>query len=196
MTGGRIVVAVVFAAAVLGKGRHFKQFVEYLRPVFLYRSKLIAVSTLALEACLALTIPFTPTARVAGLVGIAFLVAATGLIAGRLTVDSQTACACWGAAKAPLHEDLGYADILRPAWYGLRNGAICVAMWLVTRTNGNVAVGLAFACGCLGIMLIGLFASISREREKLSRPEHPKRNEFAPSLAPLIALSWYSGLRL
>lgn len=193
MTVARIALALVFVAAVVGKGRYFMQFVDYLRPILGHRSKLLAIGALVLEAAIAPTIVLAETAPVASIVAIAFLVIATSLVAFRLSVDSQTACACWGAAKPPQYGDLGYADMLRPAWYGLRNGALCFVLWLVTRKDPNIAVGLALVCGCVAVMLAGLAASIVHERAKLSLAEHPRRDDFAPYLAPLIALSWYSG---
>ncbi len=193
MTAGRIAFALLFAAAAVGKARYFAQFVEYLRPIFGGRSKLIALSTLLFEGAIAATIVFAAAARTVGFIAIGFLVMATALIASRLSVDGQTACACWGAARLPLYGDLGYADILRPAWYGLRNGVLCFVVWVVTRKDPSAVTGLVFVCGCVGVMLVGLAAAIVHERGKLKWSEHPRRDDFAPYLAPLIALSWYSG---
>ncbi len=209
---GHLMLAVVFGSAAIAKARHFAAFVLYLNRPFKRRAPGVAAAVIAFEGALAFGLisglAVLRAAQFALTAAGAFLLVATFFIAWRLALSNSTDCGCWGVKRRIDDQEPAWTRSLRPAWYGLRNGTLVLSVWVLfeistdsstsvsvshSSTSVSVSHGLAAFAICPIIIAAGLVASIVVNWHLLKRDEHPLKSILAPSLAPLIALSWYDG---
>jgi len=197
------------AYAAIGKRRAFGTFVAYLSVPFHRYARRIAFAVLSIEAILSVALAVFGSQMIVLLSIGAFLLVASLYIALRLVLSDRTDCSCFGGGsesatslddQTRIHTRREIVfNALQPAWYGLRNSLLLLGVWrllldtshqLVLRDNLTV---LAISSVCALCILVGLIASIGKKRWLLTRDEHPLRNQLAPRLYPLVALSWYMG---
>lgn len=180
------VVGCTFLQAAAGKTRNVKDFAVYL----VGRSDAVgrtgALSVLAAEAVIGFGTVLQ--VAVAGAGACLFIVISTIFLSWRLSASHEWGCNCFGSAAGT---DEGSYDLLRPAWYALRNGAI-LGMSLVLAADVDGYMASLVSLGLVSVSLaLGLIGGVVAERKRLSLPTHPLRQEFAPRLAPLLSLEWY-----
>jgi hypothetical protein len=198
---GYALLAVVFGTAAAAKGRGWVAFAKYLsvalgKPAI---ARPLAFVVIGLELLLAggLLTPGTMQAAVLG--AGAFVLVASGFIGWRLVVAEDADCRCWGGRKSRGRPARNGREIVKPVWYGLRNGVLLLGAWLLlTGSDGSKGyqgrvAGLISLAACPVIVGIGLIVSIVKSRRVLDLPEHPLKTKLSPQLAPLVALSWYVG---
>lgn len=194
---GRVGLSGLLLVAAIGKARSLDAFVRYLRRPFGRLAPIIGVVAIGAEVLLAISLLVIGDAVITRLAVAGFLLLASAVYAVRLISDDATRCNCWGAT--PLgREESAIARIVRPAWIGLRNGAILALAWAAGNGPGigsshlrpaDVLVLLAAPCG---VVCAGLVASVAVRRRHLKLARHPLRAVLAPRLSNLVALSWYS----
>lgn len=202
LTVGSLLLAVIIGNAAVAKLHSFSGFVDYLSSLFSSYARSIAALVIGIEAVLSVSLIIaTLTHRGLQVVLIAtgcFFVAATIFISLQLVLLDSTRCECWGAGRkrAPKREG-AIESMLRPAWYGLRNGILLSSTWLLLDLlkNGQIQTNVTSAALIFTIwpmiIAVGLVRSIVVRRRLLKLEEHPRKRELAPHLAPLVALSWY-----
>jgi len=201
---GYAALAIIFGGAASAKARHFTAFVAYLTVPFNRSAHAVASAVIGGEGVLAVGLVGGWASLVVAdkvlLAAAIFLLAATLFISCRLLLAESTVCACWGANQR-IHDEDVRANAFRPAWYGLRNGVLLLSVWVLFESptsqgvglSVNSSRGLAIFAICPIIIAVGLGVSIAMNWHYLTREQHPLRNVLAPRLAPLVALSWYTG---
>lgn len=196
---GSAALALVFGTAAAAKMRGRRAFAEYLTVAVGKAARPAATAIVGLEALLAAGLLIPDTRRLAGVGVCAFLLGGSCFIGWRLMVADDTDCRCWGERRALARPAQNGREIIKPAWYGLRNGGLLFATWLVWAGSGgreedqNRLIGVLAFAACPAVVALGLVAAIVARRWLLNLPEHPLKMELAPQLAPLVALSWYLG---
>lgn len=194
-----IALAIALGLAVAAKARDRAVFVEYLALALGDAGRWAAILVLGVEVVLAFGLLVPATKAVAALGVGAFLLVGTGFIARQLVLTDAVDCGCWGRRASLSRSARNGQDIVRPVWYGLRNGLLVFVAWLVlsggreSEGYGSQWVALIAVASRPTLVGIGLASSIVTRRQLLGLPEHPLKTELAPKLAPLIALSWYLG---
>lgn len=205
---GHAALVTLFGSAALGKLRSLQAFADHLQVPFGRASGKVArvaiCGEVALTALLLVGIGNSFVLIAAGV----FLAAASIFLAWRLLLRRETDCVCWGMnARSNIRKndiigwDLGQYNVSRnvfnPAWYGIRNGLGLALISILIQYSSTdelyfyniyTVAALAFP---LCMTNIGLLISIFNEKRLLSLDEHPKKQELAPRLVPLVAISWY-----
>lgn len=137
-------------------------------------------------------------------VAVAFCLLSSAFLAAQYLEPAPRACACWGvglsgrktsstpgilAALRPLEVA---REVNRPVLYSIRNSAIAVVAVLAIDVPPKMSILLVAAAAPACVMMIALVLSIRIERKKLSQLVHPRYAVFAPMLAPLVVLDFYT----
>jgi hypothetical protein len=203
LISGSLLLAVLVGSAAVAKILSFLPFVSYLNVLFRNYARSIAILVISFEAVLSVSLIMAVLMHrglplLLPMVGIFFL-AATVVVAYRLVLYHDTKCGCWGTNYKRLPQSDGIiASILRPLWYGLRNGLLLVGTGALFDLSQNEYISLStlgatliFAV-CPLVIATGMIVSVVVQRRWLKLEEHPLKRELAPRLAPLVALSWYT----
>jgi hypothetical protein len=166
----RAVLIGVFLWAAMAKLSRLGQFSAYLTVPFRNYAPYVARATIAVEIAVAIAgaVPlfriWWPAATSA------ILIALSGFYAVRLNLSDETSCACWGMST-PRGES-PYAQILAPAWVGLRNMLLTFAALLAAMPQaGQSAVSacardLLIASSTVCLIVAGLAVSWIRLRTR------------------------------
>jgi hypothetical protein len=199
---GSIILMAVLSSAAITKIFSFATVTNDLRTFFRHYSRLIATLVISLEIGLATSILLAMwiqgIMQLALLSCVAFFVSATIFLAYRLVVHNNTHCGCWGMQQSRRRDiEDSLTNIIRPAWYGFRNGTLLLITWFLfantqqSSVHSRVETFIGVAMLCPGIIAVGLASSVVVRKFWLTLTEHPLKREFAPRLAPLVALNWY-----
>lgn len=199
--------ALAFGTAAAGKARSLPAFIGYLQLPLRSFARWVAASCIAFEGAIAVGFLVPSWADESATLAWVFLVVASCYLSWRLQAADETACRCWGGSQASQAISFDFQpeasevtqNILAPAWYGLRNGTLAllagdVAIRSMTSEMAprSWEMFAAFAV-CPAVVSIGLMVSIAARRSLPALAVHPRKQMLAPRLAPLVALSWYSG---
>jgi len=205
---GVLAVAVLMGSAGIQKARRLPATEDYLRKPFGSIARQVAWGAIVFEVILAFalvaSLAATPLSIAAGLLMAsgAYVVAATVILAYRLTPIDETWCGCWGG-EAPTRtlvrtgRDRRALEYARPALYATRNASMTtLAVGLAGKlylSSVDSAVMAAVYALCPAIVAVGLVRSIVKRRRMVGVPNHPRLKELAPRLEPLAALWWHGG---
>lgn len=184
-----LVLAAVYAAAVIAKRQSRRRFADYVRPLTRHGTALY-VTTVVLELALVMLLcsaAAAPSTRgIAGDLSIAFLLTATATHAALLARRAPTTCHCFGRISASSRR-------LDPAWqpalFALRNGTLA-ALSLVLAHASPGEIGAA-AMAIAALVALGLLAGIMRERALMRRDTHPTAELYGPGMRTLMAHIWW-----
>lgn len=193
---GLVLLTLAFGSAAIMKTREVQAFVEYLREPFGGYAQIIARIVVAFEGAVAVGF-LTPVKEIAGASALCFLGAASAFLGWRLLTTGSIGCACWAAGKVRAPGSNDRSRHVLPAWYGVRNGSLALTVYIAalapaSATKGHINELVAVLSVCPALIGLGLITSIVYEHHKLNAREHPRQQFFAPRLAPIVALSWYS----
>lgn len=201
MLSGSILFAILLGSAAIAKTWFFSQFITYLDIPFGVHAHFVGIFVVGLEIalsiCLIIAVLTDMNLPVLFIITGCFFLVATAVLAYRLVLEHNTNCGCWGVSYNHLKYDGIIANIIRPMWYGLRNGILLLGAWTLfdLSQSGYISLNIVSAISifavCPLIMATGLIMSIFMQWRWLKFEEHPLKKEFAPRLAPLVALSWY-----
>lgn len=195
----------VFLLSGLSKARSLGRFAAYLSAslgIDARRATAAAAGIVSLEIVLAVCSLIWITPAVIA-VDAVFLIGATAFLGSRVLAGDSRVCACFGPMKAGLptkpvpitHTEEPAATLTRvltPVQQTLRNTVIIsiAALLLLHLGVAGRLAGLLVFLPTL-IMLAFLAISLTTELRKLRAPVHPRRDYFAPMLAPLVILDFY-----
>lgn len=206
VVSGRLLLAAVFASAAVLKLRSRAEFTRSLQVPFRRGAPYAAITVICMEVVIAAALLAFPMGPIALTASGLFVFSASCFLALRLILVDETDCNCWGTREQrpgeaePIGWESRRYNVLKsafqPAWFGLRNGALTASAWLLTQatwTGTAELPRLLLVFGmCPALIAASLAASIGLRRRLLGRDDHPLKGHYAPRLAPLVALSWYS----
>lgn len=190
-----LALAAVLACAALGKARDATALMVELRQLFASAPRASAWVLISLELLIASALIVPALSQGAAIAAGAFLVAATGYLALRLVVLADASCGCWGPSskrRRKAEDDYGVPGaILRPLWYGVRNGLLLALAW-AGLSDGADLVGVWTLMALPSVVLsAGLAGGILRQWRSRSEPNHPLIRLMAPQMRRLLAHSGY-----
>lgn len=202
--------AVVFGGAAVGKTVGWADFSSYLAESAGTRRfpprmrSVFAGCVIGVEALIAVLV-ITGLGRPHSLyAAVTFCILSSSFLAAQYLEPAPRACECWGvglpgrqtqstprilAALKPLEI---IWEVNRPVLYSIRNSVISVVAVLAIGWPPRMSIVLFAAAAPACVMMIALVLSICIESKKLSQRVHPRYAVFAPMLAPLVVLDFYT----
>jgi hypothetical protein len=184
------VVGVVYIAAVVGKARRQRAFVDYLQPVFRRCAPAAARGAMIWEVVMALTFIAAaigmPTKRESGLASTAFLGAASAVYAVLIAAGHSTGCACFGDVP---RLERGVTDAIKPAVVAARNAFLVLASLTLAGVDVLLAAGVAVVVPAL--FAAALFVSTVNERRRIGHYDHPLVRQYTFQMGRLQAQMWW-----
>lgn len=187
-------------SAALAKSIDINKFSTYLELPFNRFRYYVAISIVGFEwiLCLGLVLStfHAQLAPYALRVAACFLLIATSYLAYRLLMNDNTQCNCWGKINVSIGKEETVKNIVLPVLDGFRNSIIMVVVYStykLTMHQGlyiDSELFMVFLI-CPLVIAVGLLSSIYWQYSLLHVAEHPRKQELAPSLRPLLVLDWY-----